>query len=336
MDYLIVAFLTLLTPFTLSMSDIDYTPGFSVKVSNSTESNLFSNKLSATSIKTGTNSDSDIISVSHFGPYGVFFDLSVEYQIYPFLNKKTFLKNLWFAPKFSYEPLRDSALIIMQPVTSSNTSAIPVMFNQHPSFGFNLGYDVYQFKKGGELLSPYFGMQFMRVGYEGESNFDMQELYDSSIQYTLGLAYRMDENWSANVEFANTFIDARGVEGQTQDVTLKVTRWKFGITYYLSNTIAKQKENKDNTYSEILRSIDSNLNNKIKDKKAIDEAERLAIIENEKEVKIKEEELKAEALKAEELKKATDSSNSDIAKQNKTNTKNKDKSKDKTSRLYRK
>lgn len=282
MDYLIVAFLTLLTPFTLSMSDIDYTPGFSVKISNSTESGLFTNKISAEPISTGTKADSQVISAKHFGPYGVFFDLSLEYQIYPFLNKKNYLKNIWVAPKFSYEPLRDSALVIMKPISSTRTQAVPVMFNQHPSFGFNIGYDAYQFKKGGEIISPYFGMQFMRVGYEGESSFDEQELFDSSIQYNLGLAYRMNQNWAANIEWSNTFIDSRGVEGQNQDLILQVTRWKFGVTYYLDDSIAKQKENKDNAYSDILKSIDPTLKNKIQEQKAIEEAERKAVEDAEK------------------------------------------------------
>lgn len=309
MDYLIVAFLTLLTPFTLSMSDIDYTTGLGVKVSDSTESGPFSNKLSAKAIKTGTKSDYEIQKVQHYGPYGVFFDLSVEYQIYPFLNKKNYLKNVWIAPKFSYEPLRDSALITMRSQSSSRPQAIPIMFNQHPSFGFNIGYDAYQFKKGGEIITPYFGMQFMRVGFEGESNFDMQELFDSSIQYTFGLAYRMDQNWAANIELANTFVDVRAVEGENQDFTLQVTRIKLGVTYYLDNSIARQKENKDNTYSDILNSIDPTLKKKIQEKKEIDEANRRAESEAEK-ARIKEEKeqqkREEENLKAkeEEMKKA--------------------------------
>ncbi|MDR0483905.1 MAG: hypothetical protein LBH40_01310 [Alphaproteobacteria bacterium] len=271
MDYLVIIFLSLLTPFSLSLSDIDYNTGFGVKISDSTSDSIISNRISAKPIKTGTRSDNEVVSAEHYGPYGILYDLSIEYQVYPFVHKDSYLQNFWIAPKFSYEPLRDSALVLIKPSTSNRTKAISIMFNQHPSFGFNIGYDAYHFDKGGEILSPYFGMQFMRVGYEGESNFDMQELFDSSIQYNLGLNYKMDENWAANIEMSTTFVDIRASEGLDQDMTLKITRVKFGVIYYLANSIDKQKENKDNTYIGILKSIDPNFKNRVKEKRRLEE-----------------------------------------------------------------
>ncbi|MDR2007620.1 MAG: hypothetical protein LBQ34_01440 [Alphaproteobacteria bacterium] len=275
MDYLVVIFLSLLTPFSLTLSDVDYSTGLGVKVSNSTNENSFSNKVNAVSITTGSRSDSDVVSVKHFGPYGVHYDLSVEYQVYPFMYKANFLQNFWVAPKASYEPLRDSAMVILQPRNSTRTKAIPIMFNQHPSFGFNLGYDAYQFKKGGEIISPYFGMQFMRVGYEGDANFDMQESFDSSIQYVVGLSYKMDSNWAAVAEMSTLYVDLRAVEGQDQDMTAQITRMKFGVVYYLNNSIAKTKENKDATYIGILKSIDPNFKNRVNESRALEEQARI-------------------------------------------------------------
>ncbi|MCL2567458.1 MAG: hypothetical protein FWE18_05130 [Alphaproteobacteria bacterium] len=275
MDYLVVVFLSMLTPFTLSLSDIDYNTGFGVKISNSTNENSFSNKISASSITIGSRSDSDVVSTQHYGPYGVFYDLSVEYQLYPFMYKTNFLQNFWVAPKASYEPLRDSALVILKPRNSNRTKAIPIMFNQHPSFGFNLGYDTYQFKKGGEIISPYFGMQFMRVGYEGESNFDMQESFDSAIQYTIGLSYKMDSNWAAVAEMSTVSVDLRAVEGQDQDLVATIRRMKFGVVYYLSDRIVANKENKDTTYIGILKSIDPNFKNRVKESKRLEEQARV-------------------------------------------------------------
>ncbi len=304
MDYIVVILLSLLTPFTLSMSDVEYNTGFGVKLSNNTSSNIFSNKLTGSSINLGDKSDSKVLKVQHFGPYGVYYDLSVEYKIYPFFDKSNFFNNMWIAPKFSYEPLMESALFTVKPDSSTKNKTIALMVTQHPSFGFNIGYDLYQFKSGGEIISPYFGFQFMKIGYHGEANYDMQEILSNSIKYTLGLAYNMDQNWTLNAEFSTVSIAAIGAEGLGQDLNLRINRVKFGVTYYLDDSIAKQKENKDDTYINILKSIDPNFKEKVINQKNKNKEEE-RIKKQQEEEKIKEErQQKKEKIKEEKTTKS--------------------------------
>ncbi len=272
MDYLVAVILSLLTPFGLSMADVDYNTGFGVKISDSTNNKFLNNKVSAKSVLTGSRGDYSVLGASYFGPYGVLYDVSVEYKIYPFAGSTSFIKNSWIAPKMSYQPLRQAILIRARSEISTVPRSIPIAVLQRPSFGLVFGYDVLAFGLGEQKIAPYFGVQIGKTGYENQNDSDQAQKLDSTYSLIGGIMYQMDNHWALNLEVERMTLDVRAIRNANQDFILNLTKIKWGVTYYIKEPKIVKKANKDSEYIKIIESVDSNIQDKIEAKRIEEEA----------------------------------------------------------------
>lgn len=254
MDYILAIVFSVLTPFVLENSNIDYSTGLFVDVSNN---NI--NSYGAKSIKSDSKNQFDILNVEHSGTYNNVYGVGVNYKFYNFFED-SYKKNIWFRPKIGYHPLREMIDVQMLSQISVNPVVKRYHYAEHPYFGLDIGYDLYTFHKG-ELLASYAGVNFMRVGYEGESGLFSLEQYDSVAQFVLGLEYIMDYKWSIYSELTYMNMELKAIPDQGQDIRLIQQRLQFGFAYHLYNSDIDivDKKNREENYSNLIEEIDPNI-----------------------------------------------------------------------------
>lgn len=250
MDYLIVLFLTVLSPVTLHLSNVDYTTEWGISFSDP----VHLNSQKASALDNPTN-PFDVLNEEYFGTYGIVYEMFIDYKFY--VSDHT-----WLALRSAYSPLREGSQVTVQASLSPNPSTIAYFYKEHPSFGLLAGYDI------GLGFSPYIGASFSHIGYANYGNFELEEQFDSTLTYLAGLRYKLDNNWSALAEVSGYKMDMRYIEGQGYDIAMRVIKYKFGVVYSFVKPQAVREQNKEEQYKDIIRSLDPTIDDKIQEDNA--------------------------------------------------------------------
>lgn len=249
MDYLIVLFLSVLSPVALHLSNVDYTTEWGISFSDPVDLN--SQKASA--IDTGnSNTSFSVLNEEYFGTYGIVYEMFLDYKFYV-------SDNTWLALRSAYSPLREGSSVTLQPSLSLNPATVAYFYKEHPSFGLLVGYDV------GLGFSPYIGASFSHIGYANYGNFELEEQFDSTFTYLAGIRYKLDNNWSALAEVSAYNMDMRYIENQGYDISMRVIKYKFGVVYSFAKPKDIRERNKEEQYKDIIRSLDPTIDDKIQE-----------------------------------------------------------------------
>ena len=247
MDYLIVLFLTVLSPVTLHLSNVDYTTEWGISFSDPVHLN--SQKASALD---NPDNPFSTLNEEYFGTYGIVYEMFIDYKFY--VSDHT-----WLALRSAYSPLREGSQVTVQASLSPNPATVAYFYKEHPSFGLLAGYDI------GLGFSPYIGASFSHIGYANYGNFELEEQFDSTLTYLAGLRYKIDYNWSALAEVSGYKMDMRYIEGQGYDIAMRVIKYKFGVVYSFAKPKDVRERNKDEQYKDIIRSLDPAIDDKIQE-----------------------------------------------------------------------
>ncbi|UQY80755.1 enoyl-CoA hydratase [Candidatus Hepatincola sp. Av] len=247
MDYLIVLFLTVLSPVTLHLSNVDYTTEWGISFSDPVHLN--SQKSYALD---NPDNPFSTLNEEYFGTYGIVYEMFIDYKFY--VSEHT-----WLALRSAYSPLREGSQVTVQASLSPNPATVAYFYKEHPSFGLLAGYDI------GLGFSPYIGASFSHIGYANYGNFELEEQFDSTFTYLAGIRYKIDYNWSALAEVSGYKMDMRYIEGQNYDIAMRVIKYKFGVVYSFAKPKDVRERNKDEQYKDIIRSLDPAIDDKIQE-----------------------------------------------------------------------
>jgi hypothetical protein len=262
MNYVFVLFMSLLVPYTFDISNIKYTQDVGFMLSNQEDFSSWGVKV--------LNTESTVTEVrkepTPGGFYAVTYEFFTQYNVY--LRDK-----LWVAPRLSFSPLREGIDVIFAAKGSSGPGTpTRLYYNEYPAMGVMLGYDVWN-SKGMSMesynIAPYVGASLLRVAYAGASDFTTNQYFDSTTKFHFGTQIRMGQSWNLVAEYAFYRLNYFNIEGLSDRMVITVNKLKFGLSYSFIDYKYYHKANKDDTYHNIIKSIDPNLDYKVQERERL-------------------------------------------------------------------
>lgn len=271
MNYIFIIFLSLLVPYTFDMANIKYTQDLGFTISDQIEQTKWNVRIVETS-----NTTQEIRKTPTSGGfYAITYEFFTQFNI-------NLTKNIWFAPRLSFSPLREGVDVIL--VSKNSTSpGVPtrMYYNEKPGIGVILGYDLFSYGEFGKnyyAIAPYTGITLLRVAYSGASDFTTNEYLDSVAKFHFGAKISLGQEWSFISEYTFYNLNYFNIDGLSDRLIISVNKIKFGVSYSFLDPRYYHKANKDDAYHDIIKSIDPNIDYKVQERKRLEKR----ALENEK------------------------------------------------------
>ncbi len=284
MDFVFAILISALSPFVFNYYGVKHTPNFGILLSD----NTFLSKFMVSPIALNPENDYKVQKVTYNGSHKLDYEIMFDDKVN--LNAS----NFWLAVHTSWSPLQHQLLTIIKSPNVTNPIAKAIYMSEGIGSGLKIGYD---FNFGSEntlfAISPYAGISFMQIAYEGSGYYSSSASYDSALKYIVGLDIRADYNWHFILEASGYKLNYRGITDNKQDMQVNVLKLKAGVVYHLNNLLEANTVKKDKVYDEIVSAIDPYLQERqIELQKKEDNAK--------KELKIQQ--AKSEAIKKQQVK----------------------------------
>ncbi len=299
MDFLYIIILYILTPYVFDATNVKYNQNIGIFINDEVDTTFWR----AEPIK--TNSEYDLIvsgKPSYGGYYGWLYEAFSEYTVYT-------SERMWFSARVSWTPLRQGVNITVKAADVENSKPTQVIYNENPAFGIIMGYDVIKYNKARKIpasFSPYFGASALKISYSTVDLFQTKNNFDTALKYHLGFNMQLDSNWSFLTESSFYRLSVRDLDGLAQNVMITPFKIKFGIAYNFRDPELVRKLNKDETYTNIIKSIDVQLDDKIEEKENLINKKKLQEKEKAKQEAQALKDKEAQALKDKEDKEEKD------------------------------
>lgn len=254
MDYLIVAISSVLFPYILGLSGLDYKADIGIKASYQDF-----NKYSVSLLEGEDNSKRYVSKTSllNYRADSIKPDVFLEYA---FSNPKS---RFFMAADFGMDTF-DSGIQITTRRKETNDGAQTEEFHyiKQPYVSLKVGYSI--MKNNPELngygafgFTPYFIGGIMPLSYQDGSNYHSSTVTKYTPYWGFGSKINVKGPWSFYVEYRNIKVDGRGTQLKYQSsVTEQV--FQFGFSYLLTSSREKAKLNAQQNYYKIIAEINKN------------------------------------------------------------------------------
>lgn len=246
MDYLLVGIASILFPYVLNLSGIDYQAYVGLKGSlqdvNQYELELVDNK--------GNYIISQVELINYTG-YGIRPDFFVDYA----MSKGRF----WFAPTFGVEPLNTGIQFRTKLSTGGSDSTDEVHYNKGAYIGLKLGFSILQPNQelngyGAFGITPYILGGVRPVAYENGGYYKSSEEKRYEPFFGIGAKIDFKGPWSAYIQYQRLEFETKG-SALARQITISESEIQFGVAYWFRTSEESSKLDKVSNYDQIVQKI---------------------------------------------------------------------------------
>lgn len=254
MDYLIVTISSILFPYILSLSGIDYKADLGLKGSYQNF-----NKYSISLLK-GEDNDKRYIAETSIVSYrsdSIKPDLFVDYS---FSKPKS---RFFMAASFGVEPFDSGMQVVTKrKETQDGAQTEEIHYLKDPYIALKVGYSI--LKNNPQLngygafgITPYVIAGIMPITYQDGGNYRNSNVTKYTTYWGLGSKINFQGPWSFYLEYRDVKVDGRGSQMKYQ-VSLREKAYQFGFSYWLTAGKTAAQLNAQKNYSAIIKEINKN------------------------------------------------------------------------------